>query len=115
MAPPIASHPRFKLGRVLMTGSGGGPEEAIDVFCALLEEAIERASRARAVGNEGDGPPGDGLDAALAEYEYGNALFRAVVRREEDGGGEENADSWKPAADPAEDGGGKKAGSRRRR
>ncbi|EJK46214.1 hypothetical protein THAOC_35128 [Thalassiosira oceanica] len=109
MAPPIASHPRFKLGRVLMAGSGGGPEEAIDVFCALLEEAVERASRA--VGNEGDGPPGDGLDAALAEYEYGNALFRAAVRREEDDGGE-NADSKKPAADPVEDGG-KEAASER--
>ncbi|EJK71352.1 hypothetical protein THAOC_07223, partial [Thalassiosira oceanica] len=93
MAPPIASHPRFKLGRVLMAGSGGGPEEAIDVFCALLEEAIERASRA--AGNEGDGPPGKSLDAALAEYEYGNALFRAAVRREEDDGGE-NAVSKNP-------------------
>ena len=115
MAPPIASHPRFRLGRALMGGSGGGPEEAVDVFCALLEEAVER--RAREASSEArKGPGGElagpatsedegPLDGALAEYEYGNALFRAAVRREEDGSDVE-VDS-KPAA--AAEPGGKRA------
>ena len=96
-APPIASNPRFKLGRVLMAGSGGGPEEAIEVFCSLLEEALERAEAGGGEGKKGP-PGGEDLDGALAEYEYGNALFRAAVRREELEGGED-ADSKKPAGD----------------
>ncbi|KAL7544040.1 hypothetical protein ACHAWF_011632 [Thalassiosira exigua] len=92
-APAITADPRFQLARALLSGrsdeggdgegegeggSGGGPAAAADIFAALHEQTC--ASRGDA-----------SLDAAICQYEYGNALFRAVVRRslpgDEDGGG----------------------------
>jgi hypothetical protein len=88
----IAADPRFRLARALLSGQcdswdiddGGGAvavvdggksstspspqDEAIEIFAALLGE-----SRAAF----GDASP----DAALCQFEYGNALFRAAVRR----------------------------------
>jgi hypothetical protein len=89
----IAADPRFRLARALLSGQcdtgdiddGGGAavaivnggksppspspqDEAIEIFAALLEE-----SRAAF----GDASP----DAALCQFEYGNALFRVAVRR----------------------------------
>jgi len=88
----IAADPRFRLARALLSGQcdswdiddgggavalvdGGKPstspspqDEAIEIFAALLGE-----SRAAF----GDASP----DAALCQFEYGNALFRAAVRR----------------------------------
>ena len=73
----IANDPRFKLGRALVSGQGaspddasGGADAAIDVFHSLLEGCIK---------SDGDGEPS--VDTALVQYEYGNALFRRVVRR----------------------------------
>lgn len=74
----ITSDARFRLARSLMTSGGGGGdslEGAIDIFASLLEECRNRQGETS-------------LDAALCHYEYGNALFRGVVRRKElsDGG-----------------------------
>ena len=83
----ITSDARFRLARSLMTnggGSGGDDDDsslegAIDIFASLLEEC-RRSSGETSV------------DAALCHYEYGNALFRAVVRRtEQSGGGSDEA------------------------
>lgn len=100
----ITSDARFRLARSLMTNGGGGGgndddsslEGAIDIFASLLEEC-RRSSGETSV------------DAALCHYEYGNALFRAVVRRteqqhlENSGGSDElNSEDGdkKPAAKP---------------
>jgi len=87
----IATDPRFKLARSLLVGqcfndtsnknedgdddvttlksSSSSPhEEAITIFAALLEECIK-------INGE------TGYNTALCRFEYGNALFRAVVRR----------------------------------
>lgn len=79
----ITSDARFRLARTLMTSGGGGGgggtinsnssssdslEGAIDIFASLLEECRNRHGETS-------------LIAALCYYEYGNALFRAVVRR----------------------------------
>ena len=80
----ISADPRFRLARSLISGKcgesndnskdghddddeGGGIEAAIDIFAALLEEART---------THGD----NSLNAALCQFEYGNALFRAAVR-----------------------------------
>jgi hypothetical protein len=82
-------------------GSGDGNDDsslegAIDIFASLLEEC-RRSSGETSV------------DAALCHYEYGNALFRAVVRRTEqqlleNSGGSDEASGEdgdkKPAAKP---------------
>ena len=66
-------------------------EGAIDIFASLLEEC-RRSSGETSV------------DAALCHYEYGNALFRAVVRRTEQSGGSDEVNGKdgdkKPAAKP---------------
>ena len=91
----ISDHPRFKLARALLTGQGGegdvksegNPAAAIDIFAALLEEC-RSAHGAKS------------LNAALCQFEYGNALFRAAVRRV-DGNANINQDEEsekKPAA-----------------
>lgn len=80
----ISADPRFLLARSLLSGQcdekdnsedaindedgDGGIEAAIDIFAALLEEART---------THGD----QCLNAALCQFEYGNALFRAAVRR----------------------------------
>jgi hypothetical protein len=77
----ITSDARFRLARTLMTSGGGGGgtinsnssssdslEGAIEIFASLLEECRNRHGETS-------------LIAALCYYEYGNALFRAVVRR----------------------------------
>ena len=87
----IATDPRFKLARSLLVGqcfndtsnkedgdddvttlksssSSSPQEEAITIFAALLEECIK-------INGE------TGYNTALCQFEYGNALFRAVVRR----------------------------------
>ncbi|KAL7433256.1 hypothetical protein ACHAXH_005598 [Discostella pseudostelligera] len=78
----ISADPRFILARSLLSGrceekddakvddedEGGGVEAAIDIFATLLEEART---------THGD----QSLNAALCQFEYGNALFRAAVRR----------------------------------
>lgn len=82
----ISNDPRFQLARALLSsqgsgsvgdhgdgnssGEGGGPEAAIDVFATLLELSHKR-----------DGETS--LNAALCQYEYGNAIFRAVVRKKD--------------------------------
>ena len=71
----ISDHPRFKLARALLTGQGGegdiksegNPAAAIDIFAALLEECRSKGDKS--------------LNAALCQFEYGNALFRAAARR----------------------------------
>lgn len=91
----ISDHPRFKLARALLTGQGGegdiksegNPAAAIDIFAALLEEC--RSTHGA-----------KSLNAALCQFEYGNALFRAAVRRV-DGNANINQDEEsekKPAA-----------------
>jgi len=73
----ITSDARFRLARSLMTSGGGTTnnsnssdslEGAIDIFASLLEETRTTCGETS-------------LNAALCYYEYGNALFRAVVRR----------------------------------
>ena len=68
----IANDPRFQLARALISSGSsddnGGAEAAIDIFAALLEECRTSLGETS-------------LDAALCQYEYGNALFRAVVRK----------------------------------
>jgi hypothetical protein len=81
----ISADPRFRLARsLLLTSKSGendsnkkvrdeededeGIEAAIDIFAALLEES-------RTTHGE------NSLNAALCQFEYGNALFRAAVRR----------------------------------
>ena len=77
MAAAILNDPRFKLARSLVTGGSsdknskeGGPSDAINIFAALLEEcrSINETS----------------LSSALCQFEYGNSIFRAVVRRKSD-------------------------------
>lgn len=99
----ITSDARFRLARSLMTSSGGTDsttdsgssdsslEGAIDIFASLLEKTRNTCGETS-------------LAAALCYYEYGNALFRAVVRRQPLDGvnekGEEEEDK-KPAAKPS--------------
>lgn len=77
----ISADPRFRLARSLLSNNcrkseevhddvdeEGGIEAAIEIFAALLEEART---------THGD----NSLNAALCQFEYGNALFRAAVRR----------------------------------
>ena len=99
----ITSDARFRLARSLMTNGGSSGDDddsslegAIDIFASLLEEC-RRSSGETSV------------DAALCHYEYGNALFRAVVRRTEqhqNSGGSDEANEKdgdkKPAAKPPE-------------
>ncbi|KAL7527178.1 hypothetical protein ACHAXR_001839, partial [Thalassiosira sp. AJA248-18] len=70
-----------------------GPNAAIEIFATLLDESVETQG-------------GTSLNAALCQYEYGNAWFRAAVRNrpflddannddDDDDGGEEDK---KPAA-----------------
>ena len=70
----IVNDPRFKLARnLLSSGDGnGGPDAAIDIFATLLEECRTSLGETS-------------LDAALCQYEYGNALFRAVIRHSPSG------------------------------
>ncbi|KAL7465348.1 hypothetical protein ACHAXS_005674 [Conticribra weissflogii] len=67
----ISQDPRFKLARSLLSSDDAsgksGPEAAIDIFATLLEECRKRFGETS-------------LDAALCQYEYGNALFRAFLR-----------------------------------
>jgi hypothetical protein len=97
----ITSDARFCLARSLMTSGGGGTrnncsssdsiEKAIDIFASLLEDCRNRHGETS-------------LNAALCYYEYGNALFRAVVRRKPLDSDESNDDygegDKKPAAKP---------------
>lgn len=62
---PIAADPRFLLARKLITS--GSPESAIEIFTALHENCCHTLGE-------------DSLDAALCQYEYGNALFRSALR-----------------------------------
>ncbi len=100
----ISADPRFRLARSLLLLSSkcgendsskevhnddnedGGIEAAIDIFAALLEES-------RTTHGE------NSLNAALCQFEYGNALFRAAVRRTplDTNNGDDTSDS-KPAA-----------------
>jgi len=99
MAATILNDPRFKLARSLVTGGSsdknsiGGPSDAINIFAALLEEcrSINETS----------------LSSALCQFEYGNSIFRAVVRRKSDDSTRSNSvdkgsvvdtDDKKPAA-----------------
>jgi hypothetical protein len=66
-SPTISTDPRFILARKLITS--GSPESAIDIFANLLERCREKLGE-------------ESLDAALCQYEYGNALFRAVLHRQ---------------------------------
>ena len=86
MAAAILNDPRFKLARSLVTGGSsdknikeGGPSDAINIFAALLEEcrSINETS----------------LSSALCQFEYGNAIFRAVVRRKSDVSSGSNTDN----------------------
>jgi hypothetical protein len=106
----ITSDARFRLARSLMTSGGGGGgnssdnlEKAIDIFASLLEDCRNRHGETS-------------LNAALCYFEYGNALFRAVVRRKPMDGDEttnnddnESEGDKKPAAKP-----GASAASRKR-
>lgn len=102
----ISTDPRFKLARTLLnstttTTTGGDNsennnnndiEEAIQIFATLLSESIEN--------NTGNNE--HSLNTGLCYYEYGNALFRGVVRRgsaplTEEGDGGDDMDK-KPAA-----------------
>lgn len=96
----ITSDARFRLARSLMTSGGGGGttnnnnssdslEGAIDIFASLLEETRTTCGETS-------------LTAALCYYEYGNALFRAVVRRKPlDSEHEKREEDRKPAAKPS--------------
>eukprot|EP00581_Thalassiosira_minuscula_P007520 CAMPEP_0183710982 /NCGR_PEP_ID=MMETSP0737-20130205/6586_1 /TAXON_ID=385413 /ORGANISM="Thalassiosira miniscula, Strain CCMP1093" /LENGTH=413 /DNA_ID=CAMNT_0025939373 /DNA_START=12 /DNA_END=1253 /DNA_ORIENTATION=- len=69
----ISTDPRFKLARSLLTAGDDDShryESAIEIFATLLDLSRER-----------DGETS--LNAALCQYEYGNALFRAAVRKKE--------------------------------
>ena len=86
MAAAILNDPRFKLARSLVTGGSsdknikeGGPSDAINIFAALLEEcrSINETS----------------LSSALCQFEYGNSIFRAVVRRKSDVSSGSNTDN----------------------
>mmetsp|Transcript_22053 Transcript_22053/g.47964 ORF Transcript_22053/g.47964 Transcript_22053/m.47964 type:complete len:383 (-) Transcript_22053:110-1258(-) len=86
----VSADPRFGLARKLVSSSeeGGGPAAAIEIFEPLLRASVE------AHGEES-------LDAALCRYEYGNALFRLVVRRRGRNNGKQaegGEDDKKPAA-----------------
>ena len=81
----ILNDPRFKLARSLVTGGSsdenskeGGPSDAINIFAALLEECRST--------NE------TSLSSALCQFEYGNAIFRAVVRRKSNDSSSNNDD-----------------------
>ena len=77
-----------------MTSGGGDSttnslEGAIGIFASLLEETRNTCGETS-------------LTAALCYYEYGNALFRAVVRREPlDSDNENHDEDKKPAAKPS--------------
>ena len=92
----ISEDPRFKLARALVTGqgsSGAGPADAINIFASLLE--LSRVSNGETSCN-----------AALCQFEYGNALFRAVVRRKSMGSDKSDDDAdgdKKPAANSQRD------------
>jgi hypothetical protein len=88
----IVNDARFKLARTLLNSEDDdGPESAIKIFATLHELCVQKHGE-------------KSLDATLCQYEYGNALFRAVVRNtpleEEKGGGHDDGDK-KPAAKPA--------------
>ena len=105
----ITSDARFRLARSLMTsGNDGGAtnsssddtlEGAIDIFASLLEETRNTCGETS-------------LNAALCYYEYGNALFRAVVRRKPldggDGTQQHDEEDRKPAAKKPSDSAGRK-------
>ena len=83
----ISTDPRFILARKLITS--GSPEDAIDIFANLLENCRTKLGE-------------DSFDAALCQYEYGNALFRAVLQKQDTDAGEEDneyeEDERKPRA-----------------
>lgn len=82
---PITTDPRFLLARKLITS--GSPESAIEIFATLVEDCI---------GTLGE----NSFDAAICQYEYGNALFRTALRQEDDAkdaNGRDDGDE-KPAA-----------------
>ena len=89
----ITSDARFRLARSLMTSGGDSTtnsfEGAIEIFASLLEETRNTCGETS-------------LTAALCYYEYGNALFRAVVRRKPlDSDNENHDEDKKPAAKPS--------------
>ena len=61
-APEIINDPRFRAGRVIVQ-EGKEKENAVSIFASLLEETRTKYGESS-------------LDAAIAYYEYGNALFR---------------------------------------
>lgn len=67
----ISQDPRFQLARSLLSSEDAdgksGPEAAIEIFATLLEECRKSFGETS-------------LDAAICQYEYGNALFRAFLR-----------------------------------
>ena len=81
----ISIDPRFILARKLITS--GSPDNAIEIFANLLENCREKLGE-------------DSFDAALCQYEYGNALFRAVLQKQDADAGEEGDedDGRKPPA-----------------
>ena len=109
MAAAITEDPRFQLARALVSGQtggddahavdqsarGGGPEAAVGIFATLLELCEAR---------DGTGP-----STALCQYEYGNALFRAVVRRSEASPSDDDRDAAVEGADGERKRGGDRA------
>jgi len=66
--PEIINDPRFRAGRVIVQ-EGKEIEGAISIFASLLEATRTKYGETS-------------LDAAIAYYEYGNALFRASAAAE---------------------------------